>query len=294
MTRYAVLGAGGIGGLMAGALSRAGHEVMVVIRPGSEHPDHVHLESQVLGEFDAPVRPVERLTEPADVLWVATKAGALREAIAEAPAALVGEAVIPLLNGLDHMAPLRAAYGDAKVAAGTIRVEAEKLAPGRIRQSGAFIVMDLSGSESLRPVLERVAAEVDATGIRVRIVDSPDHALWDKLLLLGPFALTSTASGLSIGGIRDDPAWRALMVGAMREVREVAAAEGVELGDGEALIDVPPPGMRTSMQKDAAAGRPLEMDHVAGPVLRGGEAHGIPTPSTQRLVELIRAKHLAG
>lgn len=293
MTTYGVLGAGGIGGLMAGALSKGGHEVTVVIRPGSQHPPTVHVESQVLGELDAPVHVVERLEGPVDVLWVATKAGALKEALAQVPAELVGEAVVPLLNGVDHVALLQEAYGEDKVAAGTIRVEAEKLAPGQIKQSGAFIVMDLSGPPALRPVLERVAGEVETTGIRVRVVDSPEQALWDKLMFLGPFALTSTASGLSIGGIRDDPEWRGLMVGAMREVRAVAAAEGVELGDGESMIDVPAPGMRTSMQKDAAAGRPLEMDHLAGPVLRGGERHGIPTPNTRRLVDLIRARHPA-
>lgn len=291
MTRYGVLGAGGVGGLVAGALAKAGHEVTVVIRPGSEHPDHVRVDSEVLGQFEAPVRVVERLHDPVDVLWIATKAPALKQAVAEAPAAVVKEAVIPLLNGIDHLDVLRRTYGDELVAAGTIRVEAEKTAPGHIRQAGAFIVMDLAGPDALRPVLERVAGDVDATGIRVRVVDSPEHALWDKLLLLGPFALTSTASGLSIGGIRDDPRWRAMMVGAMEEVRQVAAAEGVQLGDAEALIEVPPPGMRTSMQKDAAAGRPLEIDHIAGPVLNGGERHGIGTPRTRELVDLIRAKH---
>jgi 2-dehydropantoate 2-reductase len=278
---------------MAAALARAGHPVTIVVRPGSDHPPTIHVESDVLGELEEPVSATERLAEPVDVLWVATKATALEEALKQAPAELVREAVIPLLNGIGHMAPLRATYGEARVAAGTIRVEAEKLAPGRIRQAGPFIVVDLAGPPALRRVLERVAAEVDATGIRTRLVESPEHALWDKLLLLGPFALTSTASGLSIGGIRDDPTWRATMLEAMQEVRRVAAAEGVELGDAAPMIDVMAPGMRSSMQKDAAAGRPLEVDHISGPVLNAGERHGIPTPTIRELVDQIRAKHPA-
>lgn len=291
--RHAVLGAGGVGGLMAGALARAGHEVTIVIRPGSQHPPQVHVDSDVLGEFDAPVRVTERLDRPVDVLWVATKAGALREAIREVPTELVGEAVIPLLNGVDHMPPLREAYGAGRVAAGTIRVESERTRPGWIRQSGRFIVVDLAGPDELAGVLERVREELEGAGMRARLVESPEHALWDKLIFLGPFALTSTASGLDMGGIREDQRWRSRIEGAMTEVRKVAAAEGIELTEPTAMIDAVQPTMRPSMQKDAAAGRPLEVAHLAGPVLEGGRRHGIPTPITEELVAIIREKHPA-
>jgi ketopantoate reductase len=43
--------------------------------------------------------------------------------------------------------------------------------------------------------------------------------------------------------------------------------------------------MRASMAKDLAAGRKLELDGIAGPVLRGGEQYGVPTPTTKSLVE---------
>ena len=125
--RYAVLGAGGVGGLVAGALARAGHEVTVIVRPGTEHPARIHVVSDVLGEFEAPVGVAHRLQAPVDILWVATKAGSLEAALPQAPSELVVEAVIPLLNGVDHMAPLRAAYGAERVAVGTIRVERTKI-----------------------------------------------------------------------------------------------------------------------------------------------------------------------
>lgn len=291
MTSHAILGAGGVGGLVAGALARAGHPVTVVVRPGAEHPDRIGVESDVLGRFEAPVRVVERLDAPVDVLWVATKAPALPGALAQVDPAAVREVVIPLLNGIDHMDVLRAAFGPARLAAGTIRVEAEKVAPGRVRQAGGFIVIDLAGPPELRPALERVAAEVDATGMRARVVERADQALWDKLSFLGPFALASTASGLNLGGLREDARWRELAVGVMREVRAVAAAEGVHLEEPTAMLDAAPPGMRSSMQKDAQAGRPLEVDHIAGPILEGGARHGIETPATRELVDLIRAAH---
>lgn len=288
MSVHAVLGAGGVGGLMAGALARAGREVTVIVRPGSGHPDVVHVESDALGEFEVRVRVGERLAAPVDHLWVAVKAGALEAAIRQAPAELVRGSVIPLLNGVDHMAPLRACYGAGRVIAGAIRVESERVAPGRIRQSGPLLAVELGGPGEL---VDPVARELEEAGLRVTTGESPDRVLWGKLIMLAPFSLTATASQLPLGGIADDPGWRELMLGCMREVRQVAAARGVELAEPVQMLEVAPRGMRTSMQKDAAAGRPLEVDHIAGPILRGGREHGIPTPCTERLVALIRERH---
>jgi 2-dehydropantoate 2-reductase len=44
------------------------------------------------------------------------------------------------------------------------------------------------------------------------------------------------------------------------------------------------------MAKDLVAGRQLELDAIGGPIVRGGEKHGIPVPTTKRLMEMIREK----
>jgi len=75
----------------------------------------------------------------------------------------------------------------------------------------------------------------------------------------------------------------------IREVCAVAASEGVHLHPdrvSQALLGLPD-DMRSSMQKDLAAGRPLELDAVAGPVLRRGRERGIPTPATRELVRRV-------
>ena len=41
------------------------------------------------------------------------------------------------------------------------------------------------------------------------------------------------------------------------------------------------------MQKDVAAGRPSELDAIAGPILRGGIEHGIDVSATRVLVDRI-------
>jgi 2-dehydropantoate 2-reductase len=292
--RHAILGPGGIGGLLAAALGRAGLPVTLVVRPGTggEFPRRIRLDSQLLGEIETEVTVTEQLTEPVDVLWVAVKAGQLAAALGQAPAALAG-VVVPLLNGVDHLEPLRSQYGADRVATGTIRVEAERTAPGSFRQAGPLMLVELAGPPGLAEVLQTAVDELNEAGIQARLVGDGEHALWAKLIMLGPFALTSTASQLSLGEIAEQPRWRDLMVGAMGEIRAVAAAKGIELEPPVGMVNPAARGMRTSMQKDAAAGRPLELDHIAGPVLREGREHGVPTPVIEQLVAMVRARYPA-
>ncbi|HYZ02859.1 MAG TPA: 2-dehydropantoate 2-reductase N-terminal domain-containing protein, partial [Candidatus Binatia bacterium] len=80
--RHVVLGGGGIGGLIAGALARSGQPVTLVLRPGTlaAYPGRLRVESHVLGDFEAEVPAVERAEDGADVLWVTVKATQLEDA----------------------------------------------------------------------------------------------------------------------------------------------------------------------------------------------------------------------
>ena len=279
--RHAVLGAGGLGGLVGGALARAGHPVTLVVR-GPAHPQTLAVESGVLGNFEVPVAVVTELREPVDVLWVTTKATQLEGALPSAPAGLVEGTVVPLLNGVDHVARLREVY--RTVTPGTIRVESERVAPGRIRQPGPFVAVDLAGQ-----LAAEIAGDLSGAGIQARVQQDETSMLWRKLVILAPMALTTTATQRTIGAVRDDPQWRERLLGVLVETDEVGRAEGaaLELEISRSAILSMPDAMRSSMQKDRAAGRTLELDAIAGPILRGGRAHGIPTPHTQILASLL-------
>src|ERR671938_1040229 len=104
--RYAVLGAGGVGGLVGGVLARAGYPVTLLVRSGRQHyyPELLTVESKMLGTFEAPVRVTDRLDEPFDVVWVTVKATALEVALKAIPEQKLDSAVVvPLLNGVDHV-----------------------------------------------------------------------------------------------------------------------------------------------------------------------------------------------
>src|SRR5215472_9340290 len=108
--RHAVLGAGGIGGFVAGALARSGAEVVLLLQPASlaRFEGRLRIESDVLGDFEVAVSAEAELSAPVDALWVATKALQLEQALERAPADRVGAATVaPFLNGIDHVPLLR-------------------------------------------------------------------------------------------------------------------------------------------------------------------------------------------
>jgi 2-dehydropantoate 2-reductase len=279
--RHAVLGAGGVGGLVGGALARTGNPVTLIVR-GTSHPAGLKVESAKLGNFEVAVKVANKLEQPVDVLWVTTKATQLDAALPSAPAALVEGTVVPLLNGVDHVARLRSIY--RSVTPGAIRVETERKEAGHIVQLLPFIGVDLAGA-----LAADIAAELNAAGIDARVQEDELTMLWSKLVMLAPLALTTTATMRTLGGVRDDPRWRERLLEVMAEAVEVARGLGARV-DPEVtrgMLLAAPDSMRSSMQKDRELGRPLEVDAVAGPIVRAGKELGVPTPQTAILMSAL-------
>jgi 2-dehydropantoate 2-reductase len=268
--RIAVLGPGGVGGLLAAVLPDA----LVVSR---SPVDRIQLQSRVLGDRTTAVRSVPRLEEPVDVLFIATKATGLRDAV-ERIAAPPG-VVVPLLNGVEHLAFLRERFGD--VVAATIRVEATRVAPGVIEQTSPFLRIELSAHPE-------VAELLNDAGIPAAVVEGEAQVMWSKLSRLNAIALTTTAYRAPIGAVRDHHSDDRLNV--VRDTAAVAEAEGatIDVGDIEQELMEAHPELLSSMARDVAAGRPPELDAIGGAVLRAAARHGIDTPTVARLVEVIR------
>jgi 2-dehydropantoate 2-reductase len=269
---------------LSAALARCGLDVVVLMRPESldQYQGRFAVSSQVLGDFEVAVPAVTTLDREVDVLWVTPKATQLAAALTLAPPERVGGAlVVPLMNGVDHMAVLRARY--PAVAAGALRVAAERMGAGRISQTSPFIRIDLVGPE-------RIALDVRAAGIDCVISADELNLLWQKLAFLAPLALATTVAHAPLGSVRRDESY----LRAQQEALAVAEAEGatIDVAALEALRAAAPDTMRSSMQHDVELQRMPELDAIAGPILRGGRRHGIETPATQRLADQVRA--LAG
>lgn len=277
--RHAFLGAGGIGGLLAAALARSGESCVLLLRPETlaGYPGRIEVRSAVLGDFDADVPATSELDREVDVLWVTPKATQLEDALSLAPADRVDEAfVITLMNGVDHVALLRERYSN--VVAGAIRVESQRVSPNRIEQRSPFLRTELAGAEL-------AAATLRNAGIECAVAADERSLLWSKLAFLAPIALATTALDAPLGDVRTDERF----TGCRAEALAVARAEGAHVDEASlvALQQNAPPGMRSSMQNDVAAGRQPELEAIAGSILRGSSRHGLSAPCTAELAELI-------
>ncbi len=287
--KHAVLGVGAIGGLMGVALEFIGEQVTLVVRAEKlpTYPRQLSLE-QPTRTIPAAARPVSKLTEAVDVLWIATKTYQLEAALASVEA--IPRTVVPLLNGVDHVAMLRSHFGDNRVVPATIAVGADRPEEGRFVQ-GSPVRLNVAGSgeKLLGAVLGSLQEKL---GFLCRFEQNEQTLLWTKLCFLAPFALVTTASEKDKGGVLADAGWKNALYSAISEATSVARAEGAAIDSSaiQAILDTSPPSMRSSMLKDFIAGRRLELDGIAGPIVRSGDKHGIPVPTTKNLIETISRK----
>lgn len=293
--KVAVLGPGGVGGLVAGALDRAGTDVVVVARDSTAQViagRGLRVDSVSLGKFVAHPRATERLQEPVDALIVATKASGLQAALERV--AVQPKLVLPLLNGLDHIAVLRERFGTGAVLAGTIRVEADRPEPGVVVHTSQFLLVEMASHDlTARAGMQSLEQALKAAGVSARVQASEAQVMWSKLVRLNALACTTSAFDKLLGEIRSTPELRAALVGAIEEGCAVGSAEGAEdvdpqvaLGELEKAHDT----LGSSMQRDIAAGREPELDAIPGSVLRAAGRHDLQCPVIERLVAMIAAR----
>jgi 2-dehydropantoate 2-reductase len=288
--RHAILGAGGVGGMIGACLAHIGDPVTMVVRRErlEEYPRQLQLDSP-FGNFQVELAVAPEVP-PVDVLWLTVKATQLEAALSAIKNSDSFQAIVPLLNGIDHVALLRRRYGADRVIPATIAGEMERVAPGHIVHRTPFARLNVlsSGQALLGPTLD----QLQRIGFECRLIDDEPTLMWGKLVFLAPFALSTTAANKTVGEILANPDWRKLGEGCVREACAVGVAEGAKVSPEKVLAGVSamPGSMRSSMQKDVEQHRTPELDAIAGPILRGARRHGINVPATKELVGLVEER----
>jgi 2-dehydropantoate 2-reductase len=281
--RIGVLGPGAVGGLLAARLAHIGHDVTVVATEQT---------AAVIGvrglEFHAsPARVIATwprarawLTDPVDALFITVKATDLLAALQRAPASLLTSApILPLLNGIDHVHLLRSLFPASAVVPATISVEATRHRPGLVEQLSAFADVDIAVDPADPTIALEMADLLAQAGLMVHAQDDETQVLWRKLVTLAPFALLTTSAQAPLGEARSQ------RPGLLRQLAAEAAAAAKACGaaaDPDAIeerLTGMPPQARSSMLKDLVSGRPLELDAIAGPVIRAISAERAPATS---------------
>lgn len=286
--RFLVLGAGGVGGYFGGRLVQAGGDVTFLVRP--RRAEQLRTDGLVVesprGSFTTPVAVTTAARDEGwDLVLVSAKAYDL-DAATSAIAPAIGERthVLPLLNGLRHMAALDGRFGADRVLGGIAYIAATLTPQGVVRHLNAVHGLDCGARGGAHPEsLRAMTALFGATAVQVRLIDDPIQGLWDKWVRLAPLAAMTCLLSGPVGRIVATDDGTALMRRCIAEASAIAAASGHPTPAGvmasiEKSLTEPGSSFAASMLRDMERGGPTEGDHVLGDLVRRAAGFGIDAP----------------
>ncbi|TAK16001.1 MAG: 2-dehydropantoate 2-reductase [Acidobacteria bacterium] len=311
--KFAVVGAGAVGGFYGAMLAKAGHDVAFVAR--GAHRDAIVANGlkilsapDSVGEFTVKcqVESDPAKIGPVDLVILAIKTYSNAETFPTLKPLLGPKtSILTLQNGVDSADELAAAFGKERVIGGATYIAAGIEAPGVIRHTGTHrrIVYGeyFDARSELSPRVAALKPVFEAADIQTEAVTDLQTRVWEKFIYLAPMAAFTGASRLPIGPVWGDEFIREMFLSAVDEVERVARASGVKIEPGvrnriTSYTAGVPKTMRSSLLIDLSQGKKIEVEALQGSVVRRGAAVGVPTPIMSALYAVLKphAKGAAG
>ncbi|MFT0859170.1 2-dehydropantoate 2-reductase [Ancylobacter sp. G4_0304] len=316
--KVCIYGAGAIGGYVGVQLKRAGVDVSLVARGA-------HLEAMKANGLKLLIDGEERVEHipcsdnpadlgPQDYVIVALKAHSV-PGVVDAMQPLLGNdtAVVTAVNGVpywyyykhgDHLENKTLESVDPggkqwhglrpERAIGCIVYPAtEVIAPGVIQHvyGDKFPLGEPSGEITER--VTKLSEAFAAGGMRAPVMPNIRDELWLKLWGNLCFNPISALTHATLDTIASDPGTRAVAKAMMLEAQEIAVQSGVNFRVGvERRIDGAGAvgAHKTSMLQDLERSRPMEIDPLVTVVQEMGRLAGIPTPTLDTVLALVRQR----
>jgi 2-dehydropantoate 2-reductase len=299
--RIALVGAGAMGSLFAGYLSRSLEEVWVY-DTWKEHIEAIGRDGLLMTRQSEDRRVRLRVTsnpaEPGmvDLVLVFVKYIHTRQAIEDARS-MIGfhTAVLTLQNGIGNVEILQEAVPVEQILFGLTTLTSELLGPGHIEESyqgqGETHIWPLSGKVDAR--VDQICSVFNQAGIHTQISPDVQLRIWKKLIINSCFNTLAAITHLRVGDLVDQPAVWPILEGLVSEIVQVGQKKGIPLNGTEAREFLKQIGVEArdhvpSMVVDVKNNRKTEIDCLNGAIIREGESLGIPTPCNRILHGLIR------
>ena len=324
--RIGIVGAGAIGSVVGGLLTKAGHDVTLI----DQWPEHVETMrrqglrlSGTCGEHTVKVKALhlheaQGLVEPFDAVFVAVKAydTAWATALGAAYLGVPDGVVVGFQNGMNDER-VAAVAGRGGTLGCVITIGAGLYEPGHAMRTDAgavgFKVGELDGRDTARVrELARVVSDVAPAKVTTNLFGER----WSKLALNCMANPLAGLSGLGTAEVRTELGPRRVSVHLAAEVIRVGRAAGHEVepifhitaqrfldaAEGRGLAEVEADigrdaktraGGRPSLLQDVLCKRRTEIDDLNGYVVAEGRRLGVPTPFNEKVVELFH-RHPVG
>ena len=327
--KFAVVGAGAIGGYLGARLARAGEDVTFIARNRNLAAINAHGFKLILEdgrEEHAPTaRAVQHMAEagPQDVVLLTVKAHQVGDLLPDLRQ-LFGPhtTVVTMINGipwwyfhrlagahegrgLDSVDPggrIAAHIEPERLIGSVVYPAAELVEPGVVRliEGNRFTIGELNGERSER--IEALSAALIRAGFKAPVSKDIRSELWIKLWGNLSFNPISALSHATLADLCRFPPSRDLAAGMMAEAQAVAEKLGVrfKISLDQRIAGAAAVGAhKTSMLQDVEHGRPLEIEALVGAVVELGRITGTPTPminaiyaATKLLAHSLASQHV--
>jgi 2-dehydropantoate 2-reductase len=306
--KVAVVGAGAIGGWIAGRLALAGLDVSVVARgetlqaidcEGLRLTDNGETRCVAVATSDDPTVLGEH-----DIVIVAVKAPALVE-LASTLEPLIGDEtlIIPMLNGVpwwftdepllsvDPNGDIADALPFERIIGCVVHASCRREAANHVQVVHAekLILGEPDGGSSAR--VERLCELFHTEGIACEPSETIRRAIWYKLWGNATINPLSALTRSTADQLLEDEAVRGFMAEAMDELAAVGAAIGCpvsESADDRMEVTERLGAFKSSMLQDVEAGRPIELEALLGAPREIARRVAIATPQLDRIYAMTR------
>ena len=319
--RIGIIGAGAIGCVVGGLLTKAGHDVTLV----DQWPEHIETMKQhglrlsgTCGEHTIPVKALhihelQGVATPFEAVFVSVKsydtewAAQMALAYLEQPDGVV----VDFQNGVNDER-VASVVGKARCLGCVITIGAGMYEPGHAMRTDSgsvgFKIGEHDGRDTPRAqALARVLNDVAGTKVTTNLWGER----WSKLAVNCMANPLAGLSGLGSAEVRTAPIPRRIAIHVAAEVIQVGRAAGYEVEpiygiDARRFVDAAQgkgwdaveadmaasvkflTGGRPSMLQDVMKGRRTEIDYLNGYVSQQGKRLGVPTPVNDAVVAAVR------
>jgi len=308
--KIAIVGAGAVGSLLGGLLSRAGHDVTLVGR--GEHVAAInahglHIEG-VGGEFTVSITASTSLNFKPDIVFITVKSPDLEDACHHVVPFIENTPVCTLQNGIRSDTVAADYFGKHHCIGGIVMFNARYLYPGQVTWGSKGTLLIGNAFQSNDASVTEIASMLDEV-IPTTLCANIQGARYTKLLwnILGNSLDALTGSSMLV--CMNHPGMRTIAAHLLKEALNVIEKSGVTLAS---LPNMPISEFRniitlplhdasrelqritmstctlSSMLQSLKRGKPTEIDYLNGEIVNLGRSMQIATPFNAKVVQLIR------
>ena len=305
MKKYLIVGAGGTGGPVGAYLARAGRDVTFIargdnLRAMKEQGLRVIRPRDELTVYPVSVSTLEDYQGTPDVIFVCVKGYSL-EALIPGLQRIAGRdtVIIPILNIFGTGGRLQKHFPDTLVTDGCIYVAAQIESPGTIRMNGDIlrVIFGVRDKSEYREDLREIEADLIESGITGVLSDNIVRDALLKFSYVSPQGACGLYYNVPSGDIQQPGEIRDCFAGLIREIDALARAMGITFDEDIVernlkILDDLTPTATPSMQRDAAAGRPSEIDGLICEVIRLADRYGADVPTYKKIAAALEQRGL--